>query len=80
VELLIDGGNADNGSQCGLAYVNSNNAFSNSNANIGARLKFYTQTLFFFKADVSTQDSHTIEPVSTVGNYRTGERWQSKHQ
>lgn len=42
VELLIAGSNADNGSQCGLAYVNSNNAFSNSNANIGARLKLYT--------------------------------------
>nr|DAF17768.1 MAG TPA: hypothetical protein [Bacteriophage sp.]DAH86618.1 MAG TPA: hypothetical protein [Bacteriophage sp.]DAJ93714.1 MAG TPA: hypothetical protein [Bacteriophage sp.] len=32
------GGNANNGSNSGLAYVNSNNAFSNANANYGARL------------------------------------------
>lgn len=42
VELLIVGSNANNGSQCGLSYANSNNAFSNSNDNIGARLKIYT--------------------------------------
>ena len=42
VELLIVGSNANNGSQCGLSYANSNNGFSNSNTNIGARLKIYT--------------------------------------
>jgi hypothetical protein len=36
-KLVLWGGNANNGSQCGLAYGNSNNAFSNSNANYGAR-------------------------------------------
>lgn len=38
VELLNVGGNANNGAQCGISYANSNNAFSNSNTNIGARL------------------------------------------
>ena len=38
VELLIVGSNANNGSQAGLGYVNSNNAWSNTNTNIGARL------------------------------------------
>jgi len=42
VELLNVGGNANNGAHCGLSNSNSNNAFSNSNTNIGARLKFYT--------------------------------------
>ncbi len=39
-ELLNVGGNSNNGSICGLSASNSNNAFSNSNANIGARLNF----------------------------------------
>ena len=37
-QLCLFGGNANNGSNSGLAYVNSNNAFSNANANYGARL------------------------------------------
>ena len=41
VELLNVGGNANNGAHCGLANSNSNNDFSNSNTNIGARLKFF---------------------------------------
>lgn len=36
-KLLLWGGNANNGTNSGLGYANSNNAFSNSNANIGAR-------------------------------------------
>lgn len=40
VRLLYVGGNANNGSICGLSASNANNGFSNSNANIGARLKF----------------------------------------
>ena len=35
--LLLWGGYAYNGTNSGLGYANSNNAFSNSNANIGAR-------------------------------------------
>ena len=37
-ELFIVGANANNGSIAGLSATNSNNVFSNSNANIGARL------------------------------------------
>lgn len=37
IALLGVGGNANNGSNCGLAYVNANNAFSNANDNWGAR-------------------------------------------
>ena len=36
-KLLLWGGNANNGSNCGLAYSNSNNAWSNSNSNYSAR-------------------------------------------
>lgn len=36
-ELWLFGGNSNNGSNCGLAYANSNNAWSNSNANYSAR-------------------------------------------
>ena len=41
MELLQVGGNANNGSQCGVAYSNSNNGFSDSGTFIGARLAFY---------------------------------------
>jgi hypothetical protein len=34
------GGNANNGDNDGLAYVNVNNAPSNANANIGSRLNW----------------------------------------
>ena len=32
------GGNANNGANAGLAYLNSNNSPANANANIGSRL------------------------------------------
>ena len=35
---FFGGGNAYDGAYCGLAYANSNNDWSNSNANIGSRL------------------------------------------
>lgn len=38
LKLWLFGGNSNNGSNCGLAYANSNNAWSNSNANYSARL------------------------------------------
>lgn len=34
------GGNANNGANCGFLYANTNNAPSNTNANIGSRLYF----------------------------------------
>ena len=40
-ELLSVGGSASDGSQCGLSSVSSNDGFSFSGANIGARLAFY---------------------------------------
>ena len=40
-ELLRVGGNADNGSRCGLSSANSNFGFSFSGSYIGARLAFY---------------------------------------
>ena len=42
---LIVGGNANNGTYAGLAYVNSSNAFSNSNRNNGSRLYLTTTSL-----------------------------------
>ena len=40
-ELLRVGGYANLGSQCGLSFASSNDGFSNSWTNIGARLAFY---------------------------------------
>lgn len=37
MRLCLWGGNANNGANSGLVYVNSNNAFSNANTNIGSR-------------------------------------------
>ena len=39
--LLHVGGNANNRSQCGLSYANSNNGFGASASSIGARLAFF---------------------------------------
>ena len=36
-QLALWGGNANNGPKAGLGYANSNNAWSNTNANIGSR-------------------------------------------
>ena len=41
MELLQVGGNANNGSQCGVAYSSSTSAFDVSGAHIGARLAFF---------------------------------------
>lgn len=38
--VWIWGGNANNGANCGLAYANSNNAWTNANSNISARHTF----------------------------------------
>ena len=40
-ELLLVGGDAYNGSRCGLSYADSSDGFSNSWSSIGARLAFY---------------------------------------
>lgn len=77
MELLNVGGNANNGAQCGLSYANSNNGFSNSNTNIGARLNIYIEQKkelsdmfpLFVLTDFAKakEDEHTIEPVSMEG-------------
>lgn len=36
--MLLVGGNANNAANAGVAYSNTNNDWSNANANIGARL------------------------------------------
>ena len=66
VELLIVGSNANNGSQCGLSYANSNNGFSNANDNIGARLKIYTEKNMETQATI--RSGRTVEPVSMEGS------------
>nr|DAL15109.1 MAG TPA_asm: hypothetical protein [Bacteriophage sp.] len=52
MELLNVGGNADNRSQCGLSCANSNNGFSNSRTNIGARLNFYTKIKHSYQRNI----------------------------
>jgi len=44
-ELFLWGGNAYSGAYCGLAYMNSNNAYSYSYASYGARLAYKTSEL-----------------------------------
>lgn len=39
------GGNANNGSNAGLVYSNTNNAASNTNANIGSQLSFFLKVV-----------------------------------
>ena len=38
LQLWLGGGSSHHGANCGLAYANSNNAWSNANANISARI------------------------------------------
>ena len=40
-QLLLWGGSAADGSNCGLACSNSNNAFSYANSSLAARLAYY---------------------------------------
>jgi hypothetical protein len=45
MKLWLFGGNSNNGANCGLAYANSNNAWSNSNSNISARHTFWKRII-----------------------------------
>ena len=40
-QLVLLGGNARGGSSCGLGYVNSSNAWSSADADVGSRLAYY---------------------------------------
>lgn len=44
-ELLLVGGSADDGSQCGVSYSYSYDGFGHASAHIGARLAFYGQPI-----------------------------------
>lgn len=68
MELLLFGSNANNFAQCGVAYSNSNNTFSNSNTNIGARLKIFSLYISIGNGCPQTLSSHMIEPVSMEDN------------
>lgn len=43
-EVLLVGGNSNNGANSGPFYANSNNAWSNANSNIGARHTIWKDT------------------------------------
>ena len=62
---LIAGANANNGTNAGLSYLNSSNAFSNSNRNNGSRLNFKSTSLL---SDVS--DGRTVTESSPLGGKR----------
>lgn len=44
-KALVVGGNANNGSKCGVSCANSSNAFGNANTNNGARLNFFENVM-----------------------------------
>lgn len=44
LKLWFWGGNSNNGSNCGLAYAASDNAWSVSSASLSARLAYYGHT------------------------------------
>ena len=50
---LFRGGNANNGSNAGLGYVNVNNVVGNANTNIGGRLSACDKTLYINAIDSS---------------------------
>ncbi len=52
IELVLWGANANNGANAGLGYANSNNAWSNSNSNIGSRLAYYGELTFMSGAEL----------------------------
>ena len=51
-QLVLWGGRANNGANCGLAYAHSYNAFSYSDAHLGARLAYYGELEFCNGAEI----------------------------
>ena len=81
VELLNVGGNANNGANCGVAYANSNNDFSNSNTNIGARLKFFTKgdiLIPFSRASYRSADGYVLVKAEPRGTRLSLPRWKER--
>lgn len=67
MKLWLFGGNSNNGSNCGLAYANSNNGWSNSNANISARHTLETKKRVSVLRHGNAPDYH--EPRRRVRMY-----------
>lgn len=68
-ELWLFGGNSNNGSNCGLAYANSNNAWSNSNANISARLTIRKRNKNYKGVCTASWDSTRMPRTSAACAY-----------
>ena len=56
----IRGGNANNGSNDGLGYVNVNNAVGNANANNGGRLSAFLYRMFYSRNDALYSHHRTV--------------------
>ena len=64
--LWLFGGNSNNGSNCGLAYANSNNAWSNANSNISAR---HTLSKNYKSVSTASWEITRLPRTSAVGAY-----------
>ncbi len=60
VRACLLGGNANNGANAGLAYVNSNNAPGNANVNVGSRLRYTGKRNNFIRHDPASRQKTTI--------------------
>lgn len=68
LQLWCGGGYSDDGADCGLAYANSDNAWSRASANISARLAHKTEELAIYSGKQFTE---------LWANYYTGKEVQS---
>ena len=66
--LWLWGGNSNNGSNCGLVYSNSNNVWTNSNANISARFTSNQETIRTLVVRHAKASGHS-EPRRLVRKY-----------
>lgn len=75
---MLFGGNADNGAEAGPFYVNSNNAWSNANSNIGARHTHTDNKLAFivFPTNYGAANSLSLDPGGR--SYRRVKTYQRK--
>lgn len=69
-KLWLVGGASNNGANCGLACANSNNAWTNSNANYSARITSKKETIPFRTRVLRHRDvSDPSEPRRLVHKY-----------
>ena len=71
LKLWLFGGNSNNGANCGLAYANSNNAWSNSNSNISARLTTLVKKTIRVSVLRHGKTPEYLEPRQRVRMYST---------